>query len=161
MRRRVAGARGRYPLWFWAKIRRRDLLAHVRHAARLTPGTVLVTCRVPRARCLLSNYDDWHSVLNGGLCISWTGAEPAAGPDLDAYELRLDEAYATVAARLAAVGLGWDAPVEKWPADVRSDLETSWELIFDIGRYQRGSYWQATVEELYAADVTAAVRPVI
>lgn len=31
---------------------------------RLAPGQVLLTCRVPRERVLLSHFGDWHAVVN-------------------------------------------------------------------------------------------------
>lgn len=58
---------GNGALWFWAKIRRGDLI----NQCGWSNGGVLLTCRVPREHVLLSQYDDWHQVLN---------KSPAAAP---------------------------------------------------------------------------------
>ena len=45
-----------------------------------------------------------------------------------------------------------------WPADLRAEIERSWECIFDSGNYGRYDVWQATVHALHAEDVVMAVR---
>jgi hypothetical protein len=47
-------------IWLWARIRRQELV----ELCGLAPGRVLLTCRVPRERVLLSHFGDWHAVLN-------------------------------------------------------------------------------------------------
>ncbi|MBT8163605.1 MULTISPECIES: hypothetical protein [Arthrobacter] len=37
------------------------------------------------------------------------------------------------------------------------EIEASWVSIFDPANYRKVSYWQATVHELRAEDVTEAV----
>lgn len=64
MRRQMAArltTEGDGAVWFWAQTRRQELVASCRRAK----GEVLLTCRVPRDRVLLSHYGDWHSALNG------------------------------------------------------------------------------------------------
>jgi glutathionyl-hydroquinone reductase len=50
------------------------------------------------------------------------------------------------------------APVRDWPADLRAEIEQSWEHIFDRSNYGRYEVWQATVHALHAEDVVEAVR---
>lgn len=161
-RRRVPGAVGRYPIWCWAQIRRSDLLHNVRSTARLDPGSVLVVCRIGRERCLLTAYDDWHSVLNGSPLVPWP---TVAHPDRDdaerwaRWERCLDEAYEDVNRQLAKAGVPRQ-PVSGWPTGLRKSIGQGWEHIFDLDAYPPDEYWRATVEELHADDVVAAVRPV-
>jgi hypothetical protein len=162
-RRRLPGAVGGYPIWFWAQIRPRDLLVNVRHAARYDPGSVLVVCRIRRQRCLLSSYDDWHCVLDGSPLVPWpkpTRADPAADPEEWArWQRRLADAFDRMERALAAAGVPRH-PVSGWPAELRAQVERGWEHIFDLAAYPPEEYWQATVEELRAGDVVAAGRPV-
>lgn len=50
------------------------------------------------------------------------------------------------------------APVSDWPADLRAEIERSWESVFDRAGYGRHDVWQATVSVLYTEDVVSAVR---
>ncbi|WP_350225255.1 DUF3841 domain-containing protein [Arthrobacter sp. efr-133-TYG-118] len=140
--------RGKGVLWLWAKIRRRDLLSHCRRSR----GKVLLTCRISRERVLLSEFDDWHRVLNGSPNLL---AHP--GESDDAYSNRLNMVLDNFFNQVSAAGVEHE-PVSTWPADLRHEIEASWESIFDPTNYPRISYWQATVHELRAEDVTEAVR---
>lgn len=131
-------------LWLWARTTRAHLVECCRHAR----GQVLLTCRVPRDRVLLSHFDDWHSVLNRGLSIS---RQP--GETEDDMLARADRFNA----RVEAAGMR-AAPVSDWPADLRDEIERSWESIFDRSGYGRHDIWQATVSVLRAEDVVSAVR---
>ncbi|MGY3568107.1 hypothetical protein [Sinomonas sp. RB5] len=46
----------------------------------------------------------------------------------------------------------------RWPAELRVELEATWETIFDLSWYGKAAHWQATVHELRAEDVIEAVR---
>jgi hypothetical protein len=48
--------------------------------------------------------------------------------------------------------------VRNWPADLRDEIERSWERIFDRDSYGPHEFWQATVHALHADDVMEAVR---
>jgi Domain of unknown function (DUF3841) len=142
--RRAAARRGlgdAWPVWLWAKTTRLELVRQVRNAAREEPGSVLITARIHRSRLLLSEFMEWHSVLN-----RWP-VFPAgiSDADFDAYYDRLDEE-----------GPGWHRRETAAP-HVRRQLEETWELIFDINMWPATSHWQATVTELAIADVTTAV----
>ena len=135
-------------LWLWAKTGRRDLV----DSCRLGRGKVLLTCRVPRERVLLSEFDDWHRVLNGSPNIL---ALP--GESDDAYSVRFNALFDDFFDRVASAGAGHD-PVSAWPEDLRTEIEASWVSIFDPVNYRKVSCWQATVHELGAEDVIEAVR---
>jgi hypothetical protein len=135
-------------LWLWAKIRRQDLLSNCSRSR----GKVLLTCRVPRKRVLLSEFNDWHRVLNGS-----PNVLPLPGECDDAYGDRLHALLDDFFARVRATGVRDDA-VNTWPEDLRQEIEASWESIFEPANYESTSYWQATVHELHAEDVTGAVR---
>ncbi|WP_171042457.1 DUF3841 domain-containing protein [Sinomonas gamaensis] len=140
--------RGNGMVWLWAKIRRDDLI----HNIRYSDGKVLLTCRIPRERVLLSQYDDWHQVLNESPNIlSLPGETP------DEYEVRIEGIYDDLHARLKAAG-AHRVPISAWPEELRLEVESSWEAIFDPANYTRRRYWQATVHELLAEDVVEAVR---
>ena len=49
--------KGNAAVWFWAQIRRQELV----ELSKESPEEVLLTCRVPRERVLLSQFGDWHS----------------------------------------------------------------------------------------------------
>jgi hypothetical protein len=74
----------------------------------------------------------------------------------DAFN-RWEKASDELDARLEDAGLR-AALVRDWPADLRSEIERSWECIFDRGNYGRYEVWQATVHALHAEDVVEAVR---
>lgn len=157
---RIPGARGCYPIWLWANIARHDLIASFRRDSRFGDSGVLVTCLIERERCLLSAFDPWHFVLNGWwLTPAPRGADAHNPAALAEWERRADREDAAAEARLA----GTDADLRDfrtWPADLREDLERSWEHIFEIDAYPADEYWQATVEELLASDVVAVARPI-
>lgn len=93
MRRQLAARTGvdAWPLWLWAKTTRADLVAAARKYARNAPGTVLMTCRIPRARALLSHFGDWHCALNGAPVLPWTSSDEAFDAALDHWYARVDD----------------------------------------------------------------------
>jgi hypothetical protein len=136
-------------LWFWAQIRRQDLVELCKESA----GEVLLTCRVPRERVLLSHYGDWHSALRRSpLLIELPGESD------EEYCARLERTFEEVDARIRAAGVARAAGYRHWPEDLRNELELSWEFILDPGNYGRYESWQATVHCLYEDDVVEAVR---
>jgi hypothetical protein len=142
---------GHGALWLWARTTRRDLVS----CCRRSRGQVLLTCRVPRERALLSHEVEWHHVLNRGL-----GEMPRLpGESEDDAFARWEKASDAFDARLAAAGVErMTTPVRNWPADLRDEIERSWERIFDRDSYGPHEFWQATVHALHADDVMEAVR---
>jgi len=133
-------------LWLWANPSRRRLWSN----AKLSSGEVLLTVRVHRDRILLSEFSDWHMVLNRGLHVPRFPGEAAA-----AWEARadaLDNEFECEAEPHR------DLPLAEWPTNLRSRLETSWEAIFDPATWNAKSWIQATMRELHPEDVVRAVR---
>ena len=147
MERRLP-TRGEAALWLWAKIRREDLL----HLCGAYKGQVLLTCRIPRERVLLSHYGDWHSVLN-----AFPNYRDLPGETEEAADARIDALHDNFWERVKAARVDPD-DLTDWPADLRDELEATWEIIFDPVWYGRTAYWQATVHELRIEDVVEAVR---
>jgi hypothetical protein len=139
---------GEGALWLWARTRRERLVDDCRRSR----GQVLLACRVPRERVLLSHFDEWHVVLNRGL-----GMPRLPGESEDDASARWEKAHDEFDARLRTAGMR-DAPIRDWPADLRDEIETSWECIFAPGNYGPFECWQGTVHALSAEDVVAAVR---
>ncbi|MEG3614655.1 DUF3841 domain-containing protein [Isoptericola haloaureus] len=133
-------------LWAWARTPRTAVVEH----ARQVPGSVLLTLRVARDRVLLSDYIDWHQVLNRCINIA-----PLPGETDAEWGRRFD--------------VEWDAWDERtrcfdrvalalWPLDLRAEIEASWEAIFDLATIPPHRSLQATVHELTERDVVRAVR---
>jgi hypothetical protein len=139
---------GEGALWLWARIRRRDLV----DSCRLSRGEVLLTCRLPRERVLLSHFGDWHAVLNSNLHVP-----DLPGESDDDYDARFDLIFDAFEDRKEAAGVR-EKRVPDWPEDLRTEIEQSWEHIFQPLNFGRRSALQATAHVLYADDVVEAVR---
>jgi len=135
-------------LWFWARTTREGLL----DSCRRNRGDVLLTCRIPREKVLLSQHWDWHCALNG---IPHVLELP--GESHDDFDARLDRILDEVDDRKRAAGV-LGTGFRDWPDDVRRDLERSWEQFLDPATFGRWDAVQATTHALYAEDVVAAVR---
>ncbi len=135
-------------IWLWARITRRDLV----DSCKASIGQVLLTCRVPRERVLLSHYGDWHSVLN-----KFPHVPELRGESDEGYTARMNRVVDEFWARLRAAGAR-GAGIADWPADLRAEIEQGWERIFDPGNYGRFESWQATLHTLHAEDIVEAVR---
>lgn len=133
-------------LWLWPTATRPRLRDDVKHAR----GEVLLTVRVERARVLLSEFLDWHAVLNRSLHV------PALpGESDEEWEARwnlLDDDFTARAAPYRAL------PIDEWPGDLRTEMESSWEAIFDPATWRTPPVLQATMRDLRADDVIRAVR---
>jgi Domain of unknown function (DUF3841) len=142
------GTQGNGALWFWARIRRENLV----ELCGLARDGVLLTCRVPRERVLLSNFADWHSVLNACPFV----------PDLpgatdDAFSARIDKVLEDFDDRLKAAGAR-DAGISGWPEHLKAEAEQSWEFALDPANYGRFETWQGTMHRLHLENVVEAVR---
>ena len=137
----VPGSSGGPLLWFWARTTRRELLARCREAPGADRPRVLLTCRVPRDRVLLSDFLDWHHALNRfEFQPPWLSEEEAERRH-DAFCRELDE-----------LGL-WNTPTTGWPPDLRERVHESWAHMFDVQRYPRRNPVQAVAEYLRAEEV--------
>jgi hypothetical protein len=143
--RRIPGSSGGPLLWAWARTTRAHLLATVRETARCRQRPqVLLTCRVPRERVLLSEFVAWHDVLL--TCLAVDDLPPEAQEEaIDAFFEERDRD-----------GLG-ELPLAQWPQALRDRLLDSWQRIFDRNAHPHGSTWQGCVEHLETDDVLDAV----
>ena len=135
-------------LWFWARTTRGCLVDSCRNQR----GGVLLTCRIPRERVLLSHFWDWHRALNGTPHV----LELPCESDED-FEARRDRIWDELDDRKRAAGV-FDKGFLEWPEDVRLDLERGWEQFLDPATYGRWDTVQATAHSLHAEDVIEAVR---
>lgn len=143
--RDIPGPRGRM-LWLYASTRRNVL----RYNAGGARGEVMLTVRIPRDQALISDLQDWHAALNRYLHVPLI-----PGESYSSWEERwtsLEEAFS------ARAGPYYSWPLPRWPDDLRAELETSWEAIFDPATWVEGRTLQATLRELRAEDVLRAVR---
>lgn len=144
--RRVPGSTGGPLLWAWARTTREHLVDTVRQTARCRERPqVLLTCRVPRERVLLSEFVAWHDVLNR--CLVVDDLPPQAQ----------EEAIEAFWEQRERDGLG-ELPLAQWPPALREQVLRSWQRIFDRRAHARGSTWQGCVEHLETGDVVDAVR---
>jgi Domain of unknown function (DUF3841) len=135
-------------IWFWAQIRRQDLVDLCRRAN----GKVLLTCQVPRKRVLLSHYGDWHAVLNGRPHVP-----DLPGESDDDYAARRDRVFDNFEVRIRQAGLQ-DARIPHWPEDLRTEIEQSWKNVLEPVNYGRFESWQGTMHLLRTENVVEAVR---
>jgi hypothetical protein len=143
MRRRLPPSKARFPWWGWYRydgIRRPK--PDLRASAHLPTGRrgVRIELCVDDNQVLLSDFINWHAVLNHGFL----------GRDETEHEqFRREE---------EKVGC---YPWAQYPEPLRSRIRTSWERIFDLGTREhdgRGRFHptmiQATFWELRHKDVT-------
>jgi hypothetical protein len=144
--RRIAGSTGGPLLWAWARTTREHLIDTVKQTARCQERPqVLLTCRIPRERVLLSEFVAWHDVLNTCLSVDDLPQE-AQEAALDAFFDERDRD-----------GLG-ELPLAQWPPALRDRVLRSWQRIFDVRAHPRGSTWQGCLEHIEARDVLTAVE---
>jgi len=134
-------------LWLWARERRGALVDQLRVDRA---DAVLLTVSVARERVLLTDFDDWHDVLNRRLHVPllpgesedqwWARAEPL----MDEWDER--------------VGRHRSQPLDSWPVDLREELEASWLPIVVPGPSSDARHVQAAIRMLRIDDVVRAVR---
>jgi hypothetical protein len=152
MRRRLHTPPTAFPIWFWTRADWKWVAREVR-SSRETPS-VLLHVRKPQEQVLVSDFVDWHHVLNGALHVPAYGIEherpdiywARAEPEFDSWDLAV--------ARGASSQREW----RTWPASLRRSLEASWEHIFDPRTWAPGSALQAVAWELQAHEVVKAIR---
>lgn len=154
----VEGYGGGFPLWVWARIRRMDLVSNLRPDGAEGIGSVVVTLSVPREQVLLTDYMAWHDVLNGmpGLperC-------PRCGAAFCDDNARLGRWYDGWAdawdARVPRDAQGKRRPWWEWPAELQSELFTTWEV---VRRIRRRWPVQGCIERLEDAWISSVRRP--
>jgi hypothetical protein len=158
MYRHLDGYTGGFPIWVWARTRRRDLVDNIKTTASLLPGSVLLTLRIPRRHLLLTDYMYWHDVLNGHpscpLRCPRCGRPHCEEPQC--LDLWFDPWSETWDARIPRGDGGERLPWWSWPPDLQSELFDSWESV-----RQTRPRWpvQGCVERLQANWVTGVNQP--
>ena len=151
----VPGSRGGPLLWLWARVGRDSLVDMVRHDSRSKgsgTGSVLLTVAARPDRFLLSDFMEWHAVLNKWPARGWSDPPDA---DTDAAD------PGHLCARLDAALPGWrDAPPDRWPAALAREMLGSWDRCLGpvVGPPARGGTWQAVMDSVRPDEVLAAVR---
>lgn len=153
MNRRLATPTPSTPVWLWARTSRRSLWADVQAGG--DHDEVLMQVTVPRGDVLLSDFDGWHNVLNGGLHAPCRHADCQMRPQAcrDHLDRRHDAFEAEAEAR------GCLSPL--WPDlsdDLRAEVEASWDLVFDPSTWHPRGAIQATLPVLEDGQVTGAWR---
>lgn len=133
-------------LWLWPDPSARRIRTHARQAR----GEVMLTVRLPAEKVLISEFDDWHAVLNRVLNVPQRVGE--AEEDWDRRSARQWDDFSAKAGSLAR------GPTDELPTDLRAELENSWQQIFDPSTWHPDSTLQATARELRRAEIVRAVR---
>ncbi len=110
---------------------------------------MLLTAEIPRTRVLLSDFEEWHTVLNKSLAVPLLPGESD-----DEWSARFDVIHDEWWERTEPYHR---LPLAGWPAPLRDELESSWALVFDLDDAGKRDL-QGVVHELRASDVTRAVR---
>ena len=147
MHRHIQGYAGGFPIWVWARTSRRDLVGTVNDMAAQSPGSALVTLRIPRDQLLLTDYLTWHDVLNGSptVPIECVGCGTPNCDDASCFDRWFDDWYDRWTAQIPEDEAGAQLPWWCWPTDLQARLFESWEAILAL---QRGSLVQGCVEHL-------------
>jgi hypothetical protein len=118
MYRRIPGYTGAYPVWFWYSPE-----PDLRHSAHLERGErgLRIELELPRSNILLSDFQTWHCVLNRWhLSLSWRERRE--------WDRKIR---------------GFDPYRKKLPAPLESELQSTWERVFNIGRINGTKLWGA------------------
>ena len=130
MATRVPGYRGCFPVWVWESPK-----PDLRHAGHLPRGEAgaRVELEIPHSRILLFDFETWHCVLNRWhLSLSWRESL-----DWDRRIKGLDQ---------------YRAPL---PEPFESELQATWDRVFDLDRLRRTKLW-GPIDEIQG--VTEYVR---
>ena len=126
--------------WLWAHVTRRALVSD---AGAYGPGHVLLRCRLPRQRVLLSDFDAYHGAFFGDLIYSEEELERAFA-DED-FQTPLQEELA------GKYGYGWSL-FDLEPQE-RSRVQATWANMLVSTTRREGRWTQACVSHLEAGDV--------
>ncbi len=110
----------------------------------------MLTVRLPTERFLVSEFVDWHSVLNRTLHVPQRIGETETD-----WDQRSRQQWNDFKARAGELVRG---PTDRLPTDLRAELERSWLQIFDPTTWHPDSTLQATARELPSSEIVSAVR---
>ena len=153
MHRHIPDYAGGFPLWVWARTSRRDLVSTADDMAAQSPGSALVTLRIPREQLLIADYLTWHDVLMGSPPSPSNVSAAGPGTVMTAcYDRWFDDWYDRWNAQVPQDEVGAQLPWWCWPPHLQTRLFESWEAIRSL---QRGSPVQGCVEHIREAWVLA------
>lgn len=127
--------RSQYPVWFWFQWDKNKVKPDLRHSGHLMKGTkaVRLTCLLELSDVVLSDFDDWHCVLNNWYC----GDDDA---DWDRWNAELESQGIDPHS-----GGHWENP-NPLPEEYDRRRQASWQKIFDLNRSQvntiQGTTWK-------------------
>lgn len=110
----------------------------------------MLTVRLPAERFLVSEFVDWHNVLNRTLQVP-----QQIGETDDDWDQRSMQQWNAFKARAGELVRG---PTDRLPTDLRAELESSWLLIFAPKTWHTDSTLQATARELRSSEIVSATR---
>lgn len=135
-----------FPLWGWYRwngaSRAKPDLRAAGHLEKGAPG-IRIKLEIPQEQVLLSDFDAWHSVLNG-----WYLSVSEEDDDAFAEDLK-------------KAGLGWGWP---YPEPFYSRVVSSWQRVFDIEagepewwgalpeRSVQATFWEIDLSQVRRAD---------
>lgn len=129
----------KYPIWLWYKWNARHRKPDLRSRSSFGPkgqNMVMLEVEIPDDKVVLSDFDNWHYVLNNSYSYSMAHSEK----EFDEIDERLDSL----------------------PEDERQiEIEKSWDSIFDITPFkneftENGTWVQATTWELKSEYIIKA-----
>lgn len=134
-------------VWLWAAETRAGLVGQLR---AVSSESMLLTVSIARERVLLTDFDDWHDILNRRLHVP---AQPGESPDewWARAEPLMNEWH-------ERTHLFRNDPLDAWPDECREELEASWLPIINPGPSPGSEHVQAVARVLRPEDVVDAVR---
>ena len=144
MTRRIPGYTGHYPWWAYEHFL--DLRFYRWHTPPYGQRLVRLELAVPKEQVLLSAYGAWHCVLNRGYlpkAVVWEDYER----EWHAWEAEAKEAGVEIEIH------GNRTPIIPYPEPWETQLQASWEHIFNVEARRPNETIQATFERLELAQV--------
>ncbi len=144
MAKRIPAYAGNFPWWAYDHFL--DLRFYRWHHGKQGERLVRIELAVPKEKVLLSAYEDWHCVLNRYYLPEALDSE-ARDRESDAWEA---EAYGDI----PLLEQNWVRLAKPW----KTQLQESWERIFDVDARRPSNTIQANFERLELADVVKVTK---
>ena len=108
-----------FPIWFWFKFSRKSFRPDMRHCKTYVPrgdDVYLIEADLPLKQVTLTDYDDWHCVLN-----NWYFAKNDEAK-YDDFDNRLEKALKTKEIH--------KFQFDDYPEEFKEEIRSSWDQIF-------------------------------
>ena len=148
MARCIPNYEGHYPWWAYEHFL--DLRFYRWHTPHHGQRLIRLELAIPKEKVLLSAYGDWHCVLNRAYlpaAIAWEDHER----ELDAWSAKLRKSG-------VEPGYGISKFIVPYPEPWETQMQTSWEHVFDVDPKRPTQTIQATFETLKLAEVVKATE---